>query len=434
MGFIALVALTCALVPLFFAIDQRPGVWLAGVQWLVVALFLVEYVAGLVQAESRKDYMLQPMRLLVAATIVIAFASLLDSVPNSFVAAPSLNIFRVVLAAIFGLQAGALTVGQYGVLAEQAASPSKEVFIFDDAGRVRESSWLELLRWSEEPTAAWYHAENITVTDLPEIAGKWKAPLPVLQACLGSENYPRVEFFHETLLLSVWLRGEEGSAAPVVLLVHGQAVLSISRSTTSLVQRIEKQETEIITPEMHFSSRMVLSVLELALKSGEVRINSCETHLREMERVPVGKAKPTLFTQAYGIKQELAALYSDLWRLKGAVRRLEEGKVKLAGTAGAFDRLERHIEFLYTTVDNLRDGVISLIELHMNNASFEMTKFMRLLAVVNVIALIPAVIGGLLGMNILGAPWPLTLPQVTFGIVMANVFCLYYFAVKGWMR
>ena len=63
-----------------------------------------------------------------------------------------------------------------------------------------------------------------------------------------------------------------------------------------------------------------------------------------------------------------------------------------------------------------------------------MTKFMRLLAVVNVLALIPAVVGGLLGMNILGAPWSLTLPQVGFFTLLVNLFCLYYFAVRGWLR
>jgi Mg2+ and Co2+ transporter CorA len=115
-------------------------------------------------------------------------------------------------------------------------------------------------------------------------------------------------------------------------------------------------------------------------------------------------------------------------RLKGAISRLEEGKVRLPGASGAFGRLMRHIEFLYTTVENLRGGMISLIELHMNNASFEMTKFMRLLAVVNVLALIPAVVRGMFGMNILGAPRALTLPQEGFFTLLANVFCLYYFA------
>ncbi len=436
MGFLALCAFTCALVPVFFSVGPAATNWLFGVQWLVVGLFLIEYVAGLVLAESKRAYVAEPLRILVAATLLVAFASLLEAVPDSLVAAPSLNIIRVVLAGIFGLQAGALAIRQRGLQRHEERHAAKEVSVFDPAAGVREASWLELLSWCERPTACWYHAENIALSDLPEISRRWHIPLPLMQACLGTENYPRVDFFHETILLSVWLRGEtiDDQAAPIVLLLHGEAVLSVSQAQTRLTHRIEMQESEFPTHQFPFVSRMVVAVLELALRSSELRINSCETQLREMERTPIGKARPALFTQAYQIKQELSALYADLWRLKGVVTRIKDGEVNLPDAGTAFGRLMRHIEFLYTTVENLRHGIISLIELHMNNASFEMTKFMRLLAVVNVLALIPAVVGGLLGMNIVGAPWPLTLSQVSFFTLLANIFCLYYFAIKGWLR
>ena len=314
MGFLALCALTSALVPLFFPTGAVAAGWLAAVQWMVVGLFLIEYVAGLILAESKRAYITEPLRLLVAATLVIAFASLLDSVPDNLVAAPSLNVIRVVLAAVFGLQAGALTVRHTGIQAQEEPKVLKEVSVFDPAAGIREASWLELLNWCEQPTPCWYHAENIALADLPDIAKMWHLPLPLLQACLGTENYPRVDFFHETILLSVWLRGEtvSDSASPVVLLLHGDSVLSVSRSVTRLTRRIETQESEFPTQQFPFASRMVIAVLELALRSSELRINSCETQLREMERTPIGKARPALFTQAYEIKQELSALYADV--------------------------------------------------------------------------------------------------------------------------
>jgi hypothetical protein len=53
---------------------------------------------------------------------------------------------------------------------------------------------------------------------LPDIAKRWHIPLTLMQTCLGVENYPRVDFFHDTILLSVWLLGEtmDDQAAPVV--------------------------------------------------------------------------------------------------------------------------------------------------------------------------------------------------------------------------
>jgi Mg2+ and Co2+ transporter CorA len=91
-------------------------------------------------------------------------------------------------------------------------------------------------------------------------------------------------------------------------------------------------------------------------------------------------------------------------------------------------------DYLYETVNKVREGVLSLIELHLNVVSFEMNRVMRVLAVVSVLGLIPAVVGGLLGMNLSGNPWPLTLPQVTFAVGMRMLTCLHFFVAKGWLR
>ena len=59
---------------------------------------------------------------------------------------------------------------------------------------------------------------------------------------------------------------------------------------------------------------------------------------------------------------------------------------------------------------------------------------MRLLAAVTAIALIPTVIGGLLGMNLQSAPWSVTLPQVAFITIILMLGVLYAFMAKGWLR
>jgi Mg2+ and Co2+ transporter CorA len=70
----------------------------------------------------------------------------------------------------------------------------------------------------------------------------------------------------------------------------------------------------------------------------------------------------------------------------------------------------------------------------LNVVSFEMNRVMRLLAVVSVLGLIPAVIAGLLGINVIDSPWAVTLPQVSFVVLFGMVLGLYFFVVKGWLR
>lgn len=57
-----------------------------------------------------------------------------------------------------------------------------------------------------------------------------------------------------------------------------------------------------------------------------------------------------------------------------------------------------------------------------------------LLAIVSFLGLIPSVAGGLLGMNVAGNPWSVTLGQVAFGVAMGRAVALYVFAVKGWLK
>ncbi|MPM82491.1 Cobalt/magnesium transport protein CorA [bioreactor metagenome] len=119
------------------------------------------------------------------------------------------------------------------------------------------------------------------------------------------------------------------------------------------------------------------------------------------------------------------------------LRELAEGRSKLPGSSVQvpfFRDLSERADYLYETVNNIREGVLSLIELHLNVVSFEMNRVMRVLAVVSVLGLIPAVIGGLFGMNLADNPWPFTLPQVTFAVGTGMVTCLYFFVMKGWLR
>jgi Mg2+ and Co2+ transporter CorA len=82
-------------------------------------------------------------------------------------------------------------------------------------------------------------------------------------------------------------------------------------------------------------------------------------------------------------------------------------------------------DYLYETVDNVRESVLSLIELHIDIAAHDTNRFMRLLAIVSTLALIPAVAGGLLGMNLGDSPWPVTLGQVAFGTLVLMLGVLY---------
>jgi Mg2+ and Co2+ transporter CorA len=179
-------------------------------------------------------------------------------------------------------------------------------------------------------------------------------------------------------------------------------------------------------------------LLREVVEQNERLVGLFEQELQSLEEVPVRDSRPGFFERTFRLKKELSATLADLWRLKSVLAELAGGRARLpgalAGGAEAFGRLAADANYLYETVANVREEALSLIELHINVVSFDMTRVMRLLAVVSVLGLVPAVVGGLFGMNLADNPWPFTLPQVAFSVCLGMVLGLYFFFVKGWLR
>jgi len=163
-----------------------------------------------------------------------------------------------------------------------------------------------------------------------------------------------------------------------------------------------------------------------------------EEEILRVEEVRANEGGAQFLNQAFLLQREISAATADVWRFKEIVRRLADGKVTLPGVDAKnepfLDNLLSEIDGLYAKFVELKESVKSLMELHMNVTSFEMNKFMKLLAIVGFLGLIPSVAGGLLGMNVAGNPWSVTLEQVAFGISMAMAIAIYIFAIKGWLR
>jgi len=99
-----------------------------------------------------------------------------------------------------------------------------------------------------------------------------------------------------------------------------------------------------------------------------------------------------------------------------------------------FGVLRDEAEYLHETLGQVRDILISLIELHINSVSYDMNRVMKVLAVITSLSLIPAVIGGLLGENLADSPYQLTIFEVTFLVLALMLLGLYAYWRKGWLR
>ena len=442
MGFLALVALATAGASALFSLPPPAIRILSTLEWIIVGIFALEYGIHWSLAHDRKAFVRDPWRLLDLAIIVIPLLSLLPFL-RPLRSSPALRLIRLARVALLGARFGGRTArrpvedgglaesgqAEVGILREGRSSPER-----DDPDH--------LLRRLPHASGEWIHVSGLPPAKSGEIARAARIPEPFLRAGLEGTTRPRLEIFDSFSALFLW-EPEAARGRPVrtslLLITTARFLLSFSREGSDLQARTAAALARLGLPDDGaFPTRMTYAVLRVLIERYQEVVRRLDGEVRQLEEIPAREGGPAFFGDAFTLERELTAIRGDLWRLKGVTDSLSEGRVNVHGARKDDRELLRSIaeeaESLHETARTLRESLVSLMDLHMNVASFEMNRGMRLLAILSALGLIPAVVGGLLGMNLVGNPWPATLPQVAFGVFCGMALALYVFFIKGWIR
>lgn len=442
LGFLAIVAVGLTLFPMLFPVPPALDKGIGLAQWGIIGWFAVEFAVAFVAAEDKRRFLTSPWRWLDLATIVIALMSLLPSASAALRSSPILRLARIGRLVSLGLRASGVSARRRALHGADAHAhgPTQVMLVGDDPELAPEPARLsDVLGWLRAPDEQWFHVSSPGARELEQIETAAKLPRGYLHTHLQATSYPHWAETGGTTGLFLWVpEVEEGRSDryAMLLLPIGAGLLSLSRRKLHAVER--HGPVPGAADGLPFVLRMLAVVLGRVIRGNERLAGRCEERLRELEEVPIDESRPEFFERTFRLKKELSSAQADLWRLKGIAADLGNGRsnfVKLTPQArDPFQRFKSEVDYLYDTMANIREEVLSVIDLHLNVVSFEMNRVMRVLAVISALGLIPAVVGGLLGMNLIDNPWPVTLPQIAFAVLFAMVLGLYFFVVKGWLR
>ncbi|HUR57280.1 MAG TPA: CorA family divalent cation transporter [Opitutaceae bacterium] len=444
LGFLAIVATALALFPMLFAVNPGVAATLDAAQWCIIGWFALEYVVAFAFSRAKRAFLLSPWRLVDFATVLIPLIALLPNVSRALLSSPVLRLIRLTRLVTLGVRASGVAVRhRHDLRSEQKASGPAQITLVADAPvyTPTPSSWEDLLQWLRQPGREWFHVANPNPDELAQIAAAAGLPPGFLETHLFGTSYPHFAPARGFAGLFLWVPEFHPDSRVerhgILLVASEHSLLSISRRPTRLIEKMNVPAAPG-DEKAPFAARMIGLLLEHVMRQNERLVDAFEQELRSLEDVPVRESRPGFFERAFRVKRELSAAQADLWRLKSVLAELGDGRARLPGVAAEesdeLRRLATRAEYLYETIVNTREEVLSVMELHLNIVSFDMNRVMRVLAVVSVLGLIPAVIGGLFGMNLIDNPWPFTLPQVAFVISFGMLTCLYFFFVKGWLR
>ena len=321
--------------------------------------------------------------------------------PNAARSAPVLRVLRLARAILAGTRAGRrLRRRELAALRPMPTGAPVVTALDPDSKAATTLIWPQLLAWVSDPKKGWLHAANLDAAHLDGLAHATGLPRARLDAALGEASYPRLDKLERWTALTLPLFRADGSREALMVLLSEEGVLSLARH--------------------------------------EELVGGFERALRALEEIPADESPHEFFVDTFRMRKRISTSRADLWRLNGVLKAVAEGRRTLPGVSQeSHEEVERTAEeagFLHETADGLRESLLSLLDLHLNISGYGMNRFMRLLAIVSALALIPTIIGGLLGMNLTTNPWPATLAQVAFGTFVLMMCMLYVFLAKGWLK
>ena len=440
LGFLAIVALGLTLFPMLFAVTPAVDAAIEAGQWAIIAWFSVELVVAFACAADKRQFLANPWRWLDLATILLALGSLLPSARPRCARRRSCGSRA---SAGWSRSACAPAVFRHASGRVQAAAAK---FARPGAGDAPGRAAAARGRAARASTICGVGSRRPT-------SSGFTSPAQRRTSCSESVRRPAcLTGFSSSICSARTIRtgrrpglGRAFSSGcrrldatghldrfAILLVPTGRGLLSLSRRALPGLIAVASAPPD--DDERPFTERMIGRVLERVVRDYQHLAGRCEDRLRELEDVPVHESRPAFFELTFRMKKQLSAAQSDLWRLKRIADDLVARRGAGAAAVAVYARFESDIDYLYDTMINIREGVLSVIDLHLNVVSFEMNRVMRVLAVISALGLIPAIVGGLLGMNLIDTPWMLTLPQVAFGVFFGMVIGLYFFLIKGWLR
>ena len=330
MGFLALAALSLGLAPFMFELPSEVEQGFDIAQWVIIGLFALEYAANFAASTDRRKFALDPWHMLDAVIVVAPLFSLLPAASEAVRSTPALRILRLFRILLFaprighGLQRPAAPAPRPAL-----SGPPQVTVLRPGEPSPRKCEWNELLQWATAPTSDWLHASNLAPDRLMEIASAVGVPHIMIEAALHESSYPRIESgAHWTALtLSLPAAGDPIHRDPILLLVTANDVLSLAPHPLDL------QHLPAESGALPWGPRCALHIIRLVLTRNEELAGHLERTVRQLEALPMRESPESFFGQTFRLKRVLSTAKGDLWRLRGLLEMLADGRRLLPDSA-----------------------------------------------------------------------------------------------------
>jgi Mg2+ and Co2+ transporter CorA len=195
--------------------------------------------------------------------------------------------------------------------------------------------------------------------------------------------------------------------------------------------KLTKKDGRFVVPVLY-------SILDHMLTDYRAILSEIELEVLKIGGTPRSKLPRDFLERIYQLDKEVSRLVSNLVHFKDMLGIITSRKVPLVGfdatSEEAFHVLQEGASYLNEVSHNLIDNLRTIIDLYINQTSFETNRILKILAVITAISVIPSAIGGILGTNLLDVPYTAYLWQLSLIIGVSMTLVAYVFIKLGWLK
>lgn len=455
MIFLGLVMAPIVILPLLFPTLPGPlAEFLNTADTVIIAVFVLEYFLKLGLAEDPASHFLDRWHLL---DLVIITLPVLEVVPvaGSTLArsSPALRLLRVVRVAAAGGRSVERRIEPESAArapAPPAVSTMRIRGVTGEAGSVTGDLTPEEARryLADTHAGVWLDISGVSRPDFPVLTDLLGVPAVFFESRLMRPSRPGITFAGTTRLIFVQEperthRVHRGVRVPVVtniglIILHREkTIVTVSKAKDHFFGSIRAGLDESALPGVPLHARVLYRSLDMINENYALILVELEAELIQLEGIPRNEMPKDFLDTVFRFKRVSSLLASSLFHEREVTAILARS-ISPAGPwaeqKSIFDALASETDYLRETAGNIREGLLSLIDVHINTVSYEMNRAMRAIAVLSALVLIPTLVGQMLGMNTLDTPFGLYLWQVTVWTLIAMLGVGWVFYKIGWLR
>ncbi|MCZ7406676.1 MAG: ion transporter [Candidatus Methanoperedens sp.] len=441
---LALLLIPAIFLPFFFTFSQFMLDFFRVVRSAILVLFIVEYILKLYVADSRKAYARDPWHIIDLIIVILAASDFIPWIPLGMIgrSSPLLRLLRVTR--IFAV-AGRTVKRAVPLRPVEKVAPlfsRMKINILTDGRIIKDAAKEDIAGYMAAPGHTWIDMQEVSELDIGFVSDTFKIPKVVLESKIIKESYPKIDFFNN--LTTIFIRDSKLQSDPDIkdarimrnnMLISwaGNYIVTISNDKSELFELVSDG---LAVKDDDFIVRILYSIFSRKISDYEEIVRLMEQNITAMEELPLGQMHPFL-ENSFNFKKEIQNIHSNLLHFKQVLGIIRTRKI-LPGLKDEyhflFGILFDESVYLSETSENIRDNLFSLIDLRINTVSVGLSRVMRILAVITSLGLIPSIISGLFGQNLIDSPYPVRLPEIFFLELFIMSLTAYAFYRRGWLR